>query len=296
MIDSILLRNFQIHEYTHLDLEKITVVVGDNDKGKSSVLRALQWCFFNLWEGKADEFINWNAESATVEVWKDNRHLGREKGKGVNRTWLDNQNFPDIGISIPKEIGAVLNLCEDNFQDQDAAAYWLSLRPAEASAALNELFNLEAIDTSAANIASELRQTKAAISEAESRLKEARAIMAELGWVEAAATTLKNMEDLQGKIVQYERYNRQYTDKLRQLSQLEKIEQSAGKVISLGEKVLALRDELSTVERQHKQLTTYLNLEKDLCRLAGNLLDKEEELNNLLLEECPLCGRSGSLP
>jgi len=48
MIKKLILKNFQIHKKLVLEFdEKITVIKGSNDSGKSSIIRAIYWIFYN---------------------------------------------------------------------------------------------------------------------------------------------------------------------------------------------------------------------------------------------------------
>ena len=62
MIDKIKIQNYQSHENTELELSPgINVIIGETDRGKTSILRALNWMFSNrpLGEGfKCDKNID----------------------------------------------------------------------------------------------------------------------------------------------------------------------------------------------------------------------------------------------
>lgn len=55
-IKSIEIENFQSHKYSKLDFsERLNVIVGPSDNGKSAIIRALKWVLFN--EPKGTDFI-----------------------------------------------------------------------------------------------------------------------------------------------------------------------------------------------------------------------------------------------
>lgn len=85
-IRKVVLRNFMTHEHTEVDLSPgNTVIVGDNDIGKSAFMRAIRAISYN--EGK-DNMIRHHCESCEVELHiEDNMVLKwTRKAKGSHKT------------------------------------------------------------------------------------------------------------------------------------------------------------------------------------------------------------------
>lgn len=66
------LENFQCHEKTTLEFDKrLNVIVGESDKGKSSIIRAFEFVFGEA-ASAAKEYIRYGADYASVKLYMDN--------------------------------------------------------------------------------------------------------------------------------------------------------------------------------------------------------------------------------
>ncbi|MCX8094948.1 MAG: AAA family ATPase [Caldisericia bacterium] len=114
-IKEIIIKNFQSHKYTKIELsDKINVFLGKGNSGKSSIIRALIWVFFN--EPQGTSFIRQNEQSAFVSITLDNGYkVIRERGVNVNKYVLVDPNgnkkeFSNFGRDVPDEIKKVIGM------------------------------------------------------------------------------------------------------------------------------------------------------------------------------------------
>ena len=77
------LKDFQGHKKSTFDLgNNFTCIIGANNQGKSSVVRALMFLYFDLWD---KSFVRDGAEFAEVEVIRDDgMSIIRRKGVSIN--------------------------------------------------------------------------------------------------------------------------------------------------------------------------------------------------------------------
>jgi exonuclease SbcC len=298
MIESLTLTHFQCHEFRKFNLGKVTILVGDNDAGKSAVLRALRWAALNEWEGEADQFITWGKNSAAVSIVIDGHQIDRMKGGPTNTYFLDGVEFPNFGRQVPQAIAKYVNLSPANFQEQQDPAYWLMLSSPDAAAALNEIFSLTAIDTTMSNMASELRQARSKVSICEERLEAAKKARAELDWTVEANAQLKEIETLFGEITANgeEQESLQATlDKIEssqaEEQKLEEVQARTSEKIARLIEVIRVGEEAEELNRQVFLLATYENMEDTVCRLSKSLNEKQALLSKWMKEACPLCGK-----
>ncbi|MGB9903674.1 MAG: AAA family ATPase [Desulfotomaculales bacterium] len=106
-IKSITLENFQSHVKTLIEpapAGKLTVIVGPSDSGKTSIIRALRWLFYNVPQGT--DFINVRASAARVAVeYAGGRRVVRERhSRNYNRYTVDEQKFEGFGSGVPLEV------------------------------------------------------------------------------------------------------------------------------------------------------------------------------------------------
>ncbi len=201
MLESITL-TFQAHEDVTFDLsQSITTFTGATDQGKSSILRAIRWLALNRPEG--DSFIPWGKDYAEVALTVDGRTITRKKGKAANQYTLDGKEFNALGRgNVPEEIANLLSLTEANFARQLDPPFWFSLTAGEVSRELNGIINLDAIDDTLANIASELRKAKATASVSQERLDKARQDRESLDWTVLAGESLASVESAESEMAE----------------------------------------------------------------------------------------------
>lgn len=108
------LTNFQSHKSTTINLAGgFVCIAGKTRSGKTSVLRALNFLFNDVW---SDSFIRTGEKSVSVKVTLDSGILvERQKGNGLNKiiiTFADGQTkeFTNFGIQAPVEVKNLLGV------------------------------------------------------------------------------------------------------------------------------------------------------------------------------------------
>jgi len=108
MIEKIWLKNFQIHKKLEIKFDKnFNIIVGANDSGKSSIIRAIHWVFYNSPSGDWMRMINKDGEmeKATVKIlFKDGTIIKRIKGNGINKYEINGEEYENFGFQVPKPI------------------------------------------------------------------------------------------------------------------------------------------------------------------------------------------------
>ncbi|GAV22514.1 AAA family ATPase [Carboxydothermus pertinax] len=114
-LEKLILVNFQSHKYTEFNFEPgLNVIVGESDRGKTAVLRALRWLFYN--EPKGTEFIRVGEKEARVTAYFSNGLiLSRERSERKNRYVLMKPGeepvvFEKFGQEVPPEIVEALRI------------------------------------------------------------------------------------------------------------------------------------------------------------------------------------------
>lgn len=122
LIRKICLENFQSHEYTEIDLSPaLTVIVGESDRGKSAIIRALRWLFLN--EPKGSDFIRVGASGCRVTaVFDDGTKVVRERDRSKNRyvvVYPDGREeiYEGFGSDIPPEVTGLHGICKVRLDD-----------------------------------------------------------------------------------------------------------------------------------------------------------------------------------
>ncbi|HHV19601.1 MAG TPA: AAA family ATPase [Thermoanaerobacterales bacterium] len=108
LIKSLKLKNFQSHKESQIDFaEGLTVIIGQTDQGKSSIVRALKWVLYN--EPRGTDFITAGSKLCRVMIEMENGSIIiRERDGQRNRYILikngEEQIFEGFGNSVPLEI------------------------------------------------------------------------------------------------------------------------------------------------------------------------------------------------
>jgi len=194
MIDKLQIRGFGANEKKDIDIGSgVTSITGRSYIGKSWILRALRWTALNKPTG--DSFINWNCKQAKVQLSIDDYKITRLRSKSVNSYRLnDKKPYVAFGNEVPTDIAKIVNLSEINFQTQHSTPFWFSETAGEVSRQLNTIVNLELIDTTLANLDSEIRETNSEIKLTEARLDIAIEQKKNLAYVEDMDKDLKKLE------------------------------------------------------------------------------------------------------
>ncbi len=298
MLESLHLRDFQIHTKLDLDLgHPVVSIVGSSDVGKSAVVRALRFLCQNQPAG--DSFIATGAERTKVSAVVDGKRITRIKGKGVNSYILDGKrlDFDLTGRKVPEEVAKLLRIGDVNLQHQFDPPYWLTLSPGQLSRELNEVINLDAIDSALASIASDLRGAKGEEETHRTALAGSETAQRELAWVPAAQRVLGAAEaltsDAGGKRGERERLESLISALA--INQGEEKELSS-KLKGMSAVVQGIRDaeqELGKVQDKRaglEQLAEAIEQgEQKLCQVQECLRTAVAERTKLIGKECPLC-------
>ncbi|HIH34990.1 MAG TPA: SMC family ATPase, partial [Methanosphaera sp.] len=132
IINSITLDNFRSHKHSVINLnEGISVILGENGAGKSSIFEAISYSFFKTFTGKiedlfrksADENDNINEMKVTVEFEHGITHykLVRGKKKSSNIAKLYRKESDNLSLIcegdtvVTREIESILSLDSKSF-------------------------------------------------------------------------------------------------------------------------------------------------------------------------------------
>ncbi|MDO5716697.1 MAG: AAA family ATPase [Tissierellia bacterium] len=159
-IQSIELHNFQSHENTFLEFHPgVNVIVGASDVGKSAIIRALKWVFFN--EPRGDFFMRHGTNSVSVKItYSDGTTICRKREKNFNGYEItrngETEKYQGFGIDVPQEVKDITGvekfaLAEDdqftvNFQSQLEGTFLLSETASKKAKAIGAISGVNIID------------------------------------------------------------------------------------------------------------------------------------------------------
>lgn len=160
-IEKVILQNFQSHIFTEIQFDnRLNIIVGPSDSGKTAILRGIRWALFN--EPSGDYFIREGESECSVEVlFNDGIRIKRYRSKSKNIYFLydrDNNEmkFEGFGTSVPEEIieatGIKKILLDSdisksiNISDQLEGPFLLSERTSTRANSIGRLVGVNIID------------------------------------------------------------------------------------------------------------------------------------------------------
>jgi hypothetical protein len=201
VIERLRISHFQTHKKLQILLDsRVTTLAGPSDAGKSSALRALLWLAFNTPQG--DYFFNWDSDWCRVEAVIDGRVVVRKKSATTNLYKLDDDTFKAFGANVPDPVKELINLGPNNVQEQVGAPFWFYESGGQVAKELNQIVNLEVIDSTLANVGASLRQARASLGVAQERLDATNVVLARTSWVRAFADDMAAVETAERKLAE----------------------------------------------------------------------------------------------
>lgn len=208
MIKSFSIKNFQSHKNTKLEFHTgVNAIVGNSDVGKTAILRAMNWVINNKPGG--DSFrSNWGGDTI-VELCIDKFKIIREKSKQDGNcyhleTYLEKKygngdslhSFKAFKHDIPEEIKQIINFSPLNVQSQMDSSFLLSNSPGEVARYLNQVVNLEKIDTSLINITRKVKEENHKLEDKKEQLADLNNELEQYNWIIHAEKKLEKIEQL----------------------------------------------------------------------------------------------------
>ncbi len=318
-IKEIVIKNFQSHKYTKINLsDKINVFLGKGNSGKSAIIRALIWVFFN--EPQGTGFIRKNEQSAFVSITLDNGFkVIRERGVNINKYVLifpdgEKKEFSNFGRDVPEEIRKVFGMktlplengkkLNPQIKDQMENIYLLDESPSTIHSTLLTISGGQVFDEAINSILVDLQRLdrkekdiKKDIEERENLLKNYEGIdekKDKLLKIKNEIDTFKKIEDkkrtlekLKNELVNIKKEKNILNLYLNSLKKVEPIEKESNFLLEHKEKILNLKNLKISLEKVKENIE---KISKDLVLIQKSdlsedvyfeLKNKIENLDNL---------------
>lgn len=219
--------NFQSHANTKLNFdESVNVIIGPSDSGKTAVIRAMKWIFFN--EPSGTDMIKKGEDSAKVTL-KLNTGFKIIRGRSKSKNYYEiispeneTQRFEGFGLNVPQEIIDLTGINKIdlgnmkkslNIAEQLESPFLITESPSIKANALGKLAGVDIIDKALGNLSKDIYEINSDRKSIEKEIKDQEDI-------------LKNFEYLKDEKVKIERleyiFNQvdEYTSKLNILNNL----------------------------------------------------------------------------
>ena len=122
MLRHLSLRHFQSWPTLELPLSAVTVIVGETNTGKSSILRALSAVLYNALDGAA--MVRAGQTQADVVLATDSHVVRWSRSEKVNRFELDGVVFDKVGRTVPGAVSSALEITPLEFDGETVRLQW----------------------------------------------------------------------------------------------------------------------------------------------------------------------------
>lgn len=282
MIEKVIVRNYQSHKKTAIDLSPgINIFTGMSDSGKSAFIRAMRWVYSNrpLGDGNMSRWAD--AFSCSIFT-KEGIKITRKRNNKFNGYLVGEEKYDGMSADVPEQVVKALNMNDMNFQHQFDNHFLLSSTPGAIAEYLNTVVDLQVIDNSIAKVNKKVREIERAIKDKEAKVKKLEESIEDLKYLDDAEELMAGLNKLK-KIVERDSEKADELEKLvtniKDLSYLLKNEKDYETGLLHLDSLLELVKQTDRLEERHDDI---LNLVES-CDESQELLDDRCDYSEALL-------------
>ena len=312
------LNNFKSHENTVIKFEKgISVIVGENGAGKSTILEAISFALFKQHTGKKiDDLVRNNAQSMSVELEFNSNgrqyKIIREKKSNLKSSIYKKTSTDGDYVhvctgdkEVANEIRQILDIDSDLFLNaiyirQGEIAELVDKTSAEKKLLIGKLLGIDSLEKSWKNLLPLINDYDNQLSELKGKLYNSDKLSEDLQKKRAELDSLKNrgheleeqideVNELRSEISESKRnmerekeiYDTQVNNLEAEEKTLAKLENDKRIVQDNLDKIRQAEEQISRLEKFVSKLDVYLDFEKSVTSIQS-LKESEGEINNKL--------------
>lgn len=312
------LRNFKSHENTVIKFDKgISVIVGENGAGKSTILEAISFALFKQHTGKKiDDLVRNNAQSMFVELEFDSNgrkyRIIREKKSNLKSSIYKKTSSEGDYVhvctgdkEVANEIRQILDIDSDLFLNaiyirQGEIAELVDKSPAEKKLLIAKLLGIDSLEKSWKNLLPIINDYENELSELKGKLYNSKELSDNLEHKRAELASLKERGlELEQQINEVNGLRDEISENKRNMERekeiyethvnnleieektLEKLESDKRLIQDNLDKIRDAEEKIGRLEKYVSKLDTYLDFEKSVVSIQ-RLKEKESEILDLL--------------
>ena len=271
----------------------VNVITGENDSGKTNLLRAINLVVNNRPTGD-DYRSDWGGDTE-VSLSTDGKVVGRHRTDNENFYTLIHKNgkqdvFKAFGTGVPDIIRQHLNISPVNIAFQLEGPFLLGRSAADVAKHFNSVVNLDVIDSTISNISSTLRKERAALKVENERKESLTEKLSAYDWLDDAEIKLIELERVQGVITGLKtRWTTLYalTKDFKRLAESNQVLDEITRHDKAVIKLLQQNNDIELSTNSHSRLSglahdfkTLIDIDKNLNAIAKH----EEVVKDLLLQ------------
>ncbi len=295
--------NFQSHKYTDLYFDdRVNVIIGPSDSGKTAIIRAIKWVLFN--EPSGTDFIRKGTTESNVILYFDDNLIikrGRSKSKNYYEITYPNgveERFEGFGTKVPEEIVELTgikkveldgnNLISLNISDQLESPFLLTSTPSIKAIAIGKLAGVENIDLALNKLSRDINEINSEKKSLEKELKFQKSMLSnydfledeekEIIYIEKLLAKIENKNifnnNLKSKYINFKNLNTNINNTLSYINRFDKIDLITDLTDKLS--IYAIRlSKLKNISEKLNNINIQINSEK-------NIIDKTSKIDRLI--------------
>lgn len=287
LLRKLIVENFQSHEHTELVFSPgLNVIVGPSDYGKSALVRALRWLFFN--EPKGANFIRVGARTCRVTVeMDDGTRITRLRTTGGRNQYLlrkpgeEEKTFEGFGNEIPPEViessgmrKVIIddkNRVELNFGGQLEGPFLLTDNGAVRAKVIGQLGGVHILDWAQKSTATDLRRLREEEGQLNASIKDLEDALHAYDHLPLLEERIRRLESLFCMIEEISRKIEALTEIAEQWRELKSALESIDRLLNVLSSVEQAEGEIQRLEALAKEYVYLSSLAEDLQRVDVQL-------------------------
>mgnify|MGYP001559553953 CR=1 FL=1 len=268
-LDKVTVKNFQTHSSSELPLHSgVSIISGNSDSGKSSLLRAVNLVLSNRPSGH--QYLPWNSPPKTVTECKlefSDGTVERRKSNTIDEYILtigdEVKEFKSLNRTVPDEIKDFLNLADYNFQDQEEGRhFFISESPAERARMINSISGGAIIDQSLSSVNSLIRENNSKQKQTEDTIKVLSSQIDKIKFIDDADKLLVQIEEMFTNCERLELMNTNLNNYIQEIQEIESRILGCDKVLKHKKALQEIQDLINafnTLEVKQRSLSEYVS-------------------------------------
>ena len=277
-LKTIKLKNFQSYRDETVYFENgLNLLVGTSGSGKSSLLRALSWVYYN--EPRGTDFITFGENSCSVTLtFSDDTVITRQRTPTKNCYIVNEVYYDKIGINIPEEVIKSLGTPPLDgqgrpiaYSDQFSPLFLVSLSKNDLSREISHLIGTNNFETAISNLNQEKLDFKKQVASCQVRVSSCKEELTQYEGLDDKLIELDKLEKKQKRIDIFEIVINEMNTVLEKYTEINKEIASLNKneyADTDCSKARSLYDKLTLAEGMSNK---YKNLISQACLLSEDI-------------------------
>jgi exonuclease SbcC len=291
------LQNFQSHSYSKIQIPPgITALLGDNDSGKTAVVRALRWLLWNRPSGESFR-SHWGGPTE-VRLELDGGWISRARDDKRNAYVVNGQVLNAVKLQVPSEVSDFFKVDTINFQFQSDPPFLLGNSPGERANYIQKITRMNVVFIAEDLLRQKIKRLNIEIARWKFQVDE---LTSELSRYPDLPSIHKEIQELKQKEEELEKRKRSLIDLIQKIEDHRKIQSEikalrvymklSKRIKRLDKKISQKEDQIQRYNRLRDLLNEFRRVITDLNRTEELLSRLKARWNEILPEVCPICGR-----